>query len=703
LLVRVLRRSTRAQSLPPVVTTSDWNRLVVPAHGVEANFRIMLYPHWEGEILPDTNWSSDGKTLRVVFPDQEDLYRFGTAENGRTIFTMERDNKIVLNMGGLPPAPKLVGRQDWNGPDYSGIGGTAETAPKELHARIFPFYEKTTTTFESPQSGEVIRYALNGMEPKTTSKVYAKPFVIEKDTIIKAATFRGNVKSEVVTLNYIKKAPVVALAEVPKYQGLLCEVFEDWKTIYDDKTGFFTGKKDMLATTDDREPVLSTLVSDLEVPLVHPIARQTFMPRATYKYTGTLKVPETGRYLFKLRCTGPLKMNIGGQSIVDIRGPYYLSQRDRVGAVVLQAGVHKFELIFNDQVFFKGRYRRVAKDFCHRGMFPISIINEVEQELKLSMMAPGQSSYTEVASSLFNYDQDIKISGDLIQAAPASIKVESNGKVRYTLTAMESPFDPILTHGVNTNLEAHGEKILTHQMSAKPAPDANSPLASKLVIKEPGYYALRLAVFANGRQIGPIIDKRLQVLKKHAAVKAAVEPGVKYRTYEMKDYFDAQNEIMKENYPRPEGMHEAYKKYIRTEFIDIPKRFLDGAGVKPSTFFAVDTLKDNLFQLSAASNAGRTQTTEIFEYQGYLKVPASGIYHFDVDRNGYNRLNIHGDLVANNREHGSWPGQAIWLEEGLHPFDWKLYLSEGAIKIKAPGFGDWSLIKRESIYRDVRK
>ena len=56
--------------------------------------------------------------------------------------------------------------------------------------------------FKKPTEAEVIRWTQNGNEPGITSEVYQQPIALNSTTIIKAACFKGQERSEVVTIDF---------------------------------------------------------------------------------------------------------------------------------------------------------------------------------------------------------------------------------------------------------------------------------------------------------------------------------------------------------------------------------------------------------------------------------------------------------------------------------------------------------------------
>ncbi len=60
-------------------------RLVIPSRSVEPSYKILLYPHRQGDPLPETKLSEDHQELIVEFPDQKDVYSLKQNQAGRTV------------------------------------------------------------------------------------------------------------------------------------------------------------------------------------------------------------------------------------------------------------------------------------------------------------------------------------------------------------------------------------------------------------------------------------------------------------------------------------------------------------------------------------------------------------------------------------------------------------------------------------------
>ena len=111
LLVRVLWRNTNfPYPVPNVQRSGAYFMVSVPAFGKSPEYRIMVFPHRFGDKLPSTEWSDDRSRLTVKAGGNIDVYDFGQTEKERTIYTMARNGKKVMDSMARPPAPQLIGR-----------------------------------------------------------------------------------------------------------------------------------------------------------------------------------------------------------------------------------------------------------------------------------------------------------------------------------------------------------------------------------------------------------------------------------------------------------------------------------------------------------------------------------------------------------------------------------------------------------------
>jgi hypothetical protein len=59
-------------------------KLVIPARTTAPGYKVLLFPHREGQPLPTTTWSADRTTVTVAWPDQTDVITFAPGTDGRT-------------------------------------------------------------------------------------------------------------------------------------------------------------------------------------------------------------------------------------------------------------------------------------------------------------------------------------------------------------------------------------------------------------------------------------------------------------------------------------------------------------------------------------------------------------------------------------------------------------------------------------------
>ena len=72
-------------------------RLAVPAHAVEPNFKVLLYPHRQGDPLPVTSWSGTN-AVTVSWPGQKDTVTFARQSGGKTDVMVSRDGGTLISV-----------------------------------------------------------------------------------------------------------------------------------------------------------------------------------------------------------------------------------------------------------------------------------------------------------------------------------------------------------------------------------------------------------------------------------------------------------------------------------------------------------------------------------------------------------------------------------------------------------------------------
>lgn len=109
LLVRVLSADSLKETPAEVVSVNVpnppqpdvvLNRLQIVSDSVKPGFKMLLYPHKEGEALPVTTWNADRTQLTIQWPDQTDVVTFTPEQSGRTY--------VEITRGGVPIMPRIA-------------------------------------------------------------------------------------------------------------------------------------------------------------------------------------------------------------------------------------------------------------------------------------------------------------------------------------------------------------------------------------------------------------------------------------------------------------------------------------------------------------------------------------------------------------------------------------------------------------------
>ena len=380
LLVRCLwRNSTFAYPQP--VFEQGWGapRIKIPATAVDPEFRVLLFPYRHGEPKPVTWWNDDRSQLTIEIGGRQDVYTFGTTDRDRTVLAMTRDGEPVARTPAGPPKPALDTPHGWT------PGRNLPNAPRTLLLA-----HDDTVAFAPAPLGMETRYTLDGSEPTSASTLYATPIKVTGSCTLKARTsarhwpFAENSGSAICEVRVVKRRLAVSDSRLATRDallpGLACDVYEIHQTIFDKKTGIFTGKTPMLPDLDRHKPIYSARVPAFVVPAVPPQSPASEMDMGFYRYRGCITVERDGVYGFRINCCGPVLLRVGGQEALAVRGVYGLSQKDRFGQAALAAGAHEIELQLCDPVFWKnGR--------------------EGPYAIEVAMLVPGAGDYQPIPPS----------------------------------------------------------------------------------------------------------------------------------------------------------------------------------------------------------------------------------------------------------------------------------------------------------------
>lgn len=382
LLVRVLWRNTNfPYPVPNVQRSGPYNMVSVPAFGKSPEYRILIFPYRFGDKLPSTEWSDDRSRLTVKAGGNVDTYDFGQAEKERTIYSMSRNGKKVMDSEARPPVPQLVERTKFT---------VDQNRPEWRAARVIS--EPVKVAFASCNPGAQIHYTLDGSEPGPKSPVYSKPLAIDKSCTLKARTYQPDWRfgkdnwSETGSFAFQKQSPLAGAATGTEPPGLKVQGYEI-KTTEFDKKGFFQGSKNSLPDLKQYKPLLTAAVSGFDIPKMDGKQPAKLMTKAFYQFQGYFDAPKTGVYSFEVESCGPIELKIANKSILMVNQQFGLSYKKRYGEIALAKGKHKLDLVVCDPVFWKGD-------------------KEKPYQINVSVMAPGSNSYEPIDPAQLSRDKD---------------------------------------------------------------------------------------------------------------------------------------------------------------------------------------------------------------------------------------------------------------------------------------------------------
>ena len=405
LLVRVLWRNTNfPYPVPNIQRTGLFNMVSVPAFGKSPEYRIMVFPHSFGDKLPTTEWSDDRSRLTVKVAGNIDVYDFDQADRERTVFSMSRNGKKVIDSGAKPPKPELEERSkftiDRNRPEWD--------APKIITG-------STQVVFAASRLGAEIRYTLDGSEPTISSTLAGGTITIDKSCVLKARTYRGDWRfgkenwSDTVSYTFDMQKPQAAVQIKDAVPGLSVKGYEI-KTTEFDKKAFFQGSKKSLPKIELHKPLVSLAFSDVTIPMMDGKLDGKHMMKAFYTFDGFVEVPETGSYSFELTSNGPVDFKVGEKQVILVDEQYGLSYKPRYGEVALEKGWHPLHITVCDPVFWKGDA-------------------EEHYEISLKALAPSGDIYKTITTDRFMRTNDDLQLADVDDTATPLIAASKGVKV----------------------------------------------------------------------------------------------------------------------------------------------------------------------------------------------------------------------------------------------------------------------------------
>ncbi len=361
LLVRTLWRNSpygfpapsyRKLHVEPQAAYTGLGLVTVPAISKSPEFRILLYPHRQGDPMPVTKWNDDRTELTVTIGDVTDTYRFHSSEGGRTVFSVSRNGEEVARSEARPAAPVLTVRgSEFNPADL-------RTTRREGEIPSFPFDGSVTAVLERPVPPAFIAYTLDGSEPSAKSPRYEKPLRIDAKTRLNARLIdpgwtAGPVEGALLKADFVPVAAAKGTSEPPAgtVPGLLARVYQVKTVKWDDK-GFFDADKVMLPDLGRETPLISALTPGFVLPFAAPTRPTPEQAKGFFRFSGWFHAEQPGVYRFAINSCGPVVLTVGGQTAVSSKGVFHQNQAIRSGEAVLGAGWHTLDLVVTDPLFW---------------------------------------------------------------------------------------------------------------------------------------------------------------------------------------------------------------------------------------------------------------------------------------------------------------------------------------------------------------
>ena len=389
-LIRVLwRNSEYGFPVPRFERYQGYNQVVVPSRSVSPEFRVLIYPYKFGDPIPKTTWNKERTMLTVQIKDKTDVYQFGQTEGGRTVLSMERKGKQVLNSDDKPARPVLLVRGSRF--ESSDLRDTRD----EGNPPVYLVDGLEDIQLERVSAPAQIRYTLDGSEPGLNSLLYDRPIVINNSCDLKAIVYQpewafGTNKSDVLTAHFIQQAAAIGMSDVPtgSQPGILTRVYEKNTKLYNDK-GFFDASKVMMPDLSKETALITTVVRNFLFPQAiskQPLEQQC---KGFYRFTGYFLAREKGVYKFDLNSCGPVIFDIGSQLVIERTGVFHQQQAHRQGEAILDKGWHAFDLTVCDPLFWN-----------------INSLEAMPLELKYAV---NDNNFKDIADSDLRYVTDSKM------------------------------------------------------------------------------------------------------------------------------------------------------------------------------------------------------------------------------------------------------------------------------------------------------
>jgi hypothetical protein len=299
--------------------------------------------------------------------------------------------------------------------------------------------------------------------------------------------------------------------------------------------------------------------------------------------------------------------------VILVNQQYGLSYKKRYGEVALAMGTHKLHLTVCDTMLWKGDI-------------------EPPYTIKVSAKVPGASDYVEISDASLSCDAPFAIDGDY----------EGAGKVTLKLL----PANKGMTFSCH-NLAADG--------STTPLPVRKNTIQ----LEVPGSHVLRISARINGKQVGPTIEKRVMVLKRHMGKSLTVVPGVFQKKYDRIALSPA-----------------------RISADGLPLNYFDVKALTPYASAVVNRMDSN------------DSTRKLMVYSGLLRISRPGMYQFALHKGKKSvaQLTVNNEVLARQRVAAPAVPGTIWLGSGFHSITLQVALGKARIYMKGPGDREFQIL-----------
>jgi hypothetical protein len=73
-----------------------YDRLAINSNGMAGEFKVLLLPYRQGEMLPKVAYQASGRTASIDWPGEADKFLFTTGDDQRTRVTIQRAGKTLV-------------------------------------------------------------------------------------------------------------------------------------------------------------------------------------------------------------------------------------------------------------------------------------------------------------------------------------------------------------------------------------------------------------------------------------------------------------------------------------------------------------------------------------------------------------------------------------------------------------------------------